>query len=459
MNEKIILENPNGETEERNVICHFKSMSDDKPNIKNVPVLVLDKNEMNNGNKVLEFLWEKDGIYQAINDDAAWSEVKSVFVDMIKNNLDVNTPKEEFLVLPSVKVALGGGRPLAVNDVQVSTLVNNVNTFKVQLQNNQEIQQNSITEAPAMENVAPTVVSQEAMLNTEMSSPISETPVMSESVSEVPVNDTPVDAPVMPMDVPEASVAPVQDSINMEMPTTESPVVPEIAPVIPEEASVTNETPVTDSPVETPVMETPEIPVQESVNMEMPTVESPVVPDIASVMPEEASVINETPVIDTPVIETPEAPVIPNVVPDTNEASVMDATVETPVIDTPEVSVQDNASMEMPTPTESPAGVEIIENEKEDNNLLKELETIHEKYNEQRKMIDEEEEKEISAFFQRHSEEMTQKQNIIQEQLKNAEAVTEIARQTQENLNKVNTEVGTSPVQGDPMTLGLEKAA
>ena len=89
MNEKIILENPNGETEERNVICHFKSVSDDKPNIKNVSVLVIDKNEMNNGNKVLEFLWEKDGIYQAINDDAAWSEVKSVFVDMIKNNVEI----------------------------------------------------------------------------------------------------------------------------------------------------------------------------------------------------------------------------------------------------------------------------------------------------------------------------------------------------------------------------------
>ena len=341
MNEKIILENPNGETEERNVICHFKSVSDDKPNIKNVSVLVIDKNEMNNGNKVLEFLWEKDGIYQAINDDVAWSEVKSVFVDMIKNNLDVNNPKVNFLVLPNVKVALGGGRPLAVNDVQVSTLVNNVNTFKAQLQNSQQLEQNSITET-------------------------------------------------------------VTPEVNAET------VTPETTPVI-------NEVPVMDTPVETPVAETPVFPVQENVNMEMPAVESPVVSENAPVMPEATPVTNEAPVIDTPV--------------------------ETPIAETPVAPIQDSVNMEMPIPNENQSGVEIIENKEKDYSVLTELENIHEKYNQLRKHIDEEEKKEVSEFFQKRSEKITQ--NIP------------------ENVMPFpgTSDVGANPVQGDGMTLGLEKAA
>ena len=89
MKEKGMLTRPNGEVEEKEIICHFKSMDDEHPNIKNVPVLVIDKKEQNNGNNVLEFFWEKDGLYQAINDDAAWSEVKSVIIDIIKMNFEV----------------------------------------------------------------------------------------------------------------------------------------------------------------------------------------------------------------------------------------------------------------------------------------------------------------------------------------------------------------------------------
>ena len=393
MNEKIILENPNGETEERNVICHFKSVSDDKPNIKNVSVLVIDKNEMNNGNKVLEFLWEKDGIYQAINDDVAWSEVKSVFVDMIKNNLDVNNPKVNFLVLPNVKVALGGGRPLAVNDVQVSTLVNNVNTFKAQLQNSQQLEQNSITETVTPEVNAETV-----------------TPETTPVINEVPVMDTPVETPVA-----ETPVFPVQENVNMEMPAVESPVVSENAPVMPETTPVTNEAPVIDTPIETPVAETPVFPVQENVNMEMPAVESPVVSENAPVMPEATPVTNEAPVIDTPV--------------------------ETPIAETPVAPIQDSVNMEMPIPNENQSGVEIIENKEKDYSVLTELENIHEKYNQLRKHIDEEEKKEVSEFFQKRSEKITQ--NIP------------------ENVMPFpgTSDVGANPVQGDGMTLGLEKAA
>ncbi len=89
MNEKIILTMPSGETQERKVIAHFKSVDESKPNIKDVPILILDKNEMNNGNNVLEFLWKKDGTYQPINDENAWSEVKSIVVDIIKNNIEL----------------------------------------------------------------------------------------------------------------------------------------------------------------------------------------------------------------------------------------------------------------------------------------------------------------------------------------------------------------------------------
>ena len=90
MKEKVILARPNGEMDEKDVICHFKSVDDNKPNIKNVPILVLDKKEVINGNQVVEFYWEKDGVYQPILDDAAWSEVKSVIIDIIKSNIEVD---------------------------------------------------------------------------------------------------------------------------------------------------------------------------------------------------------------------------------------------------------------------------------------------------------------------------------------------------------------------------------
>ena len=89
MNEKITITKPTGESIEQKVICHFKSMDDERPNIKGIPVLIVDKNENNNGNNVLGFYWEKDGIYQPINDDQAWSEIKSVVIDIIKNKCEV----------------------------------------------------------------------------------------------------------------------------------------------------------------------------------------------------------------------------------------------------------------------------------------------------------------------------------------------------------------------------------
>lgn len=89
MNDKVTLIGPNGEKEERKVVCYFKCVNDDRPNIKNVPILIVDTEQKNNGNNVLSFYWEKDGVYQPILDDAAWSEVKAVLVNIIKKNYEV----------------------------------------------------------------------------------------------------------------------------------------------------------------------------------------------------------------------------------------------------------------------------------------------------------------------------------------------------------------------------------
>lgn len=89
MKEKVYLTRPNGEVEEKKLICHFKTMDEDVPHIKGIPILVVDRNENNNGNNVLEFYWAKDGVYQSIDDEAAWAEVKTVIIDVIKNNFEV----------------------------------------------------------------------------------------------------------------------------------------------------------------------------------------------------------------------------------------------------------------------------------------------------------------------------------------------------------------------------------
>lgn len=89
MNDKVTLIGPNGEKEEKKIVCYFKCANDDHPNIKNVPILIVDTEQKNNGNNVLSFYWEKDGVYQPILDDAAWSEVKTVLINIIKKNYEV----------------------------------------------------------------------------------------------------------------------------------------------------------------------------------------------------------------------------------------------------------------------------------------------------------------------------------------------------------------------------------
>ena len=49
MIEKIVLTDPMGNPNEYEVICHFKSISDNRPNIKNVQILIVDTKKENNG--------------------------------------------------------------------------------------------------------------------------------------------------------------------------------------------------------------------------------------------------------------------------------------------------------------------------------------------------------------------------------------------------------------------------
>ncbi len=89
MDEKVILVSPSGEKVEKKIICFFKSLDDDRPNIKNIPVLAVDTGEMNGANYVLEFYWEQNGLFQPINNEEAWSEVKKTIIDIINNKAEV----------------------------------------------------------------------------------------------------------------------------------------------------------------------------------------------------------------------------------------------------------------------------------------------------------------------------------------------------------------------------------
>jgi len=89
MNEKVILVSPSGERIEKKLVCFFKSLDDDRPNIKNIPVLAVDTGTMNGANYVLEFYWEQNGMFQPINNEEAWNEVKKTIIDIINGKTEV----------------------------------------------------------------------------------------------------------------------------------------------------------------------------------------------------------------------------------------------------------------------------------------------------------------------------------------------------------------------------------
>lgn len=242
MIEKIVLTDPMGNPNEYEVICHFKSISDNRPNIKNVQILIVDTKKENNGNKVLGFFWEKDGMYQAINDDAAWTETKSVVVDVIKNTMKA----EEISKLSATTgtKSIGEPRELGVSAIQFDSLKNN---FAALVGTAAVTTENTITETPvAPQNVAPEVVGPaqtEAVVNLE-----------TQSVAVPPTE--PVDmepqAPVEPQPSPVVWESVQPDNVmNNIAPEFATPVAPAIeSPVI---------EPVVTEPVATPSVEQPAV--------------------------------------------------------------------------------------------------------------------------------------------------------------------------------------------------------
>ena len=234
MKEKVILNKMNGETEEKKLVAHFKVVDDSKPNIKNVPILILDKQEMNNGNNVLEFMWEKNGVYQAINDENAWSEVKSVVVDIIKNNAH----NIEYVSNDNLQADIGPGRSLGLTVAQTDPLTANFKNFVSTVA--------PVKEEAVVETVAPTDV------NNVESKPVIEAPVNPQpEVSVVPTN--PVVEPVNEI----SEVAPIVNQPVDDVITPFASDAPAIETVINPEPAIEN--PVVEPAIEPPVVSGPEI--------------------------------------------------------------------------------------------------------------------------------------------------------------------------------------------------------
>ena len=401
MIEKIVLTDPMGNPNEYEVICHFKSISDNRPNIKNVQILIVDTKKENNGNKVLGFFWEKDGMYQAINDDAAWTETKSVVVDIIKNNI-----KTEDIIkvnLDTANKAIGEPRELGVSTIQFDSLKNNFAAIV-------ESSNNITAEAPVPpQNVVPQVVESapaEAVVNMDTQS-VAVAPT-------APVTSEP-QAPVEPQPSPVVweSVQPdnVMNNIAPEFKAPSSPVVE--SPVI---------EPVVSQPLETP-------------NMDQPAV---AIPDPV-IVPTEPVVNMETPVSSVETTQPMDSPVVspePVVVPE-------------PI--TPE-----------PTPVESPVIIPTANEESETkdmidsfNKYIEKKKALTEKYQQECEQLDKEFETELANRFAQENEKIKAmqkqaEQNLKQatDHLKNAQTAEGIAMVAQANAQKLQesqNQAGTIP--------------
>ena len=227
MKEKVILNKMNGETEEKKLVAHFKVVDDSKPNIKNVPILILDKQEMNNGNNVLEFMWEKNGVYQAINDENAWSEVKSVVVDIIKNNAH----NIEYVNNDNLQADIGPGRSLGLTVAQTDPLTANFKNFVSTVA--------PVKEEAVVETVAPTDVNN----------------VESKPVIEAPANPQPKVSVVLtnPVVNPANEISEVAPTVNQPVDDIITPFASD-APAI---ETVINPEPVIENPVVEPAIEPP----------------------------------------------------------------------------------------------------------------------------------------------------------------------------------------------------------
>ena len=268
MKEKVVLVRPNGEMEEREIICYFKAVSDAHPNIKNVPVLVVDKKEQNNGNNVCEFFWEKDGLYTFITDEVAWKNVKEVIVDIIKANYE---GKIEVSKPGNLQTSMEDGRSLALSADQMNRLVANYTEALTKVVNMPEAQ-------PEMNEIA-SVANEVSMGNDVTSAPVNkmeeaEVPGALETALNNIEKSFSVE-PVMPVNEDNnVNINPVLPSVSQDA-AVEAPSVIDITPVIEPSPQVDLASP---SVVETPVTTVNDIFEVSSVNeVAVPTEINPVV--------------------------------------------------------------------------------------------------------------------------------------------------------------------------------------
>lgn len=300
MNEKILLNKPNGEQTEVNVIAHFKVTSEGRVNVKNTPILITTTKKMDNGNEVLEFYIEKSGLYQPIKDEQAWSETKSVIIEIItgKNaQVGVEPLKISKIETVAVNATLESGRPLAIKPEQVITLQNNAKNMMAM-----QTEQNVVTETPnVVQDAVPVVETPSTtpeVTPLEIQEPQIATPVADLS-TQAPVENIPASAPVFDMPV-------MDNTVQNEM---VSPVMNEVNPVLPGAETISPEMnpQVIETPVVAPTEEVapPVMNFAENQNIApaspevTPAIDTPVM-DFS--VPESAPVEESIPAMDTPVI-------------------------------------------------------------------------------------------------------------------------------------------------------------
>lgn len=396
MIEKIVLTDPMGNPNEYEVICHFKSISDNRPNIKNVQILIVDTKKENNGNKVLGFFWEKDGMYQAINDDAAWTETKSVVVDVIKNTMKA----EEISKLSATTgtKSIGEPRELGVSAIQFDSLKNN---FVALVGTAAVTTENTITETPvAPQNVAPEV----------------DVPAQTEAVVNLETQSVAV-PPTEPVDMePQAPVEPQPSPVVWESVQPDN-VMNNIAPEF-----ATPVAPAIESPVIEPVVTEP---------VATPSVEQPAV------------VIPDPVVVPTEPVINMEAPVSP-------VETVQPEPISSPVV-SPEPVVQQEPITPEPTPVESPVIIPTAIEESETKNMvdsfnkyIEKKKALTEKYQQECEQLDKEFQIELENLFASENENIKAmqkqaEQNLKQatDHLKNAQTAEGIAMVAQANAQKL----------------------
>lgn len=272
MEEKITLIGPDGVSVEKKLVCAFKSVDDSRPNIKNIPIVILDTEQLNNGNNVLSFYWEKDGLYQPIIDEATWGETKLAVIDIIKNNTNTVEP----INLKEIKISAGQERLMAVNSNQLAGLAILKTMVAAPVVNEQtEVNTPEVNPSISSENE----VSNDASL---VNNVVAETiqPEVNNQINEVATQTPEIVSPVTEQVIsPVVNVVPQQSAVNVEQPVLNPNAEQAVSP---DEISNVASNPVVDLPT---------------------TLENPVVNNMAETSTIQTE-INQPSVVNEPVVST-----------------------------------------------------------------------------------------------------------------------------------------------------------